>query len=168
MRSRRRSKDEDPLPPGGARLAALRLLGRRDYSATEVTTRLIDRGHDAEEVASVVRDLEADRTIDDRRVAASHVRTASVIKHRGRLRIRRELEARGIDRALVGEALEALPVEDDTAAIRQFLTRRRVPARPDPATRRRLFQQLLRRGFDAGSIARALGGRDEDDEEQSQ
>jgi SOS response regulatory protein OraA/RecX len=92
------------------------------------------------------------------------VRTASQIKQRGRLRIRRELEERGIDKATVGDALAALPADDDTAAIRRFLTRRRAPARPDPATRRRLFQQLLRRGFDAGAIARVLGRADRDEE----
>ena len=42
----------------------------------------------------------ADGTLDDRRAGAAHVRTASRVKGRGRLRIRRELEARGIDRTL--------------------------------------------------------------------
>jgi regulatory protein len=162
---RRRSTDQEAPPAGGARLAALRLLGRRDFSAAEVTTRLLDRGHPADEVHAVVRDLVADRTLDDRRVAASHVRTASLVKHRGRLRIRRELEARGIDKVLIGEALAELPADDDAAAIRVFLARRRAPARPDPAMRRRLFQQLLRRGFDSVAIARALGRGDRDDEE---
>src|SRR5262245_12986384 len=108
--------------------------------------------------------LRADRTLDDRRVAEAHVRAASRVKRRGRLRIERELTARGIDRTTAHEALAALSPDDDLAAIRQVLARKRVPAKLDQAARRRIFQHLMRRGFSADAITKVLGQRPEHDE----
>ncbi len=113
----------------------------------------------------VVRALSDDRTIDDRRAAAGHLRTAAAIKHRGRLRIARELEARGIDRSVVAEVVGQIQPDDEARMIAQWLHRKAPPGKLPPADRRRLFQQLLRRGFAADAIARALRtwGGDEDD-----
>jgi regulatory protein len=143
-------------PSGPPRLAALRLLGRRDYSAAELTTRLVDRGYGADDVRAAIDALTADGTIDDRRTAFAHVRTAARVKGRGTHRIRRELEARGIAAPIIREALEQLSPDDDLAAIRRLLERRRVPHPMPPDQRRRLFAQLIRRGFSASLVARAL------------
>jgi SOS response regulatory protein OraA/RecX len=75
------------------------------------------------------------------------------------VRISRELEQRGIDRDIIREALAALPIADETAAIRRFLDRKHLPARLNPAEHRRVFGQLVRRGFSADLIAKALRGR---------
>ena len=92
------------------------------------------------------------------------MRVASGVKGRGRLRIARELEQRGVDRAIVRDVLATLPVEDETASIRKMLERKRLPARLSAAEHRRVFGQLLRRGFSADLIAKALRGRGSDEE----
>ncbi|MCC7044813.1 MAG: regulatory protein RecX [Acidobacteria bacterium] len=143
-------------PPGTPRLAALRLLGRRDYSSTELITKLVDRGYAADDVRTTVEALMADGTVDDRRTAFTHVRTAARVKGRGTHRIRRELEARGIGAPIIREALEQLSPDDDLAAIRRLLARRRLPHPIPPDQRRRLFAQLIRRGFASALVARAL------------
>jgi regulatory protein len=161
---RRRDPDVASPPPNSIRVVALRLLGRRDYTAAELTEKLSKRGYEEDAIGALMSQLRSSGTLDDRRVAEAHVRAASRIKRRGRLRIERELVARGVSRAVVHEALAALAPEDDLVAIRQILVRKRVPARLDQAGRRRLFQHLMRRGFSAGAISKVLGGRDEDDE----
>src|SRR6476660_4292391 len=123
---RRRDREEASLPTVDIRVAALRLLGRRDYTSAELTERLSKRGYDDDAIAGVTSRLRADGTLDDRRVADAHVRSASRIKRRGRLRIERELVARGVSRAVAHEAVAALAPEDDLAAIRQILSRKRV------------------------------------------
>jgi regulatory protein len=138
------------------RTAALRMLSRRDHTAAELRRKLADADHDPEDINRVIDALRAAGAIDDRRVAEAYVRTASRVKGRGRLRIVQELQARGVDRALAEETAAAIPEDDETAAIERILSRKRVPARLDAGTRRRLFQQLLRRGFPAHLIARAL------------
>ncbi len=143
-------------PTGALRLAALRLLGRRDYTTTELTARLLDRGYLLEDVGTIVARLAADGSLDDRRVARAHVRTASRVKGRGRLRIQAELRARGIDAEVAREALADLSPDDDLQAIERFLARRCVDGPALAADRNRLFRQLLRRGFPAETIAKAL------------
>lgn len=154
--TRGRSPGDPGPPPGSARLAALRLLARRDYSAAEVATRLSARGYDRQDIEAAIETLQADGSIDDTRSARSHVHTAASVKRRGSVRIRRELEARGFGADAVRAALAALTRDDDLVAIRRHLARRPLPS-PLPAdARRRLFQQLLRRGFPADLVARAL------------
>ena len=74
-----------------------------------------------------------ERLVDDRRVAAAHVRTASRIKGRGRLRIHRELEARGIEQAVVREVLAELSPKTSVDAIRALLARKTRRRAPDAA-----------------------------------
>ena len=136
---------------------ALRLLGRRDYTSAELQEKLVARGAAPEEVASLMAALRGQGLVDDRRVAAAHVRSASRVKLRGRARIARELAARGLDRDVIDEALAALPREAEAGTIADVLVRKRVPAKLSPAERRRLFQHLLRRGFSADAISKALG-----------
>jgi regulatory protein len=143
-------------PAGALRLAALRLLGRRDYTIAELTTRLLGRGYVPEEVAATVARLTTDGSIDDRRVARVHVRVASQAKGRGRLRIEAELRARGIDSEIIREALADLSADDDRQAIERFLARRQAHAPIASIDRERLFRQLLRRGFPADAIAAVL------------
>jgi regulatory protein len=163
MAVRRRGRggdDEVPAAPEvGIHTAALRLLGRRDYTEHELAAKLTDRGYPRDDVDAELVSLRDSRALDDRRVGAAHVRTAARIKRRGRLRIARELEARGLDRGLIQELLTELPAEDDAAAIGRILEQRRVPAVLDPAARQRVFNHLLRRGFPAEAISRALRGR---------
>ena len=160
----RRADSTTPTAAGSARLTALRLLGRREYSTAELTRKLTERGHDADDVERTVTALAQERIVDDRRVAEAHVRTASRIKGRGAVRIRRELEARGISATLVQEVTADLSAGDQLAAIARIVTRKTGGTRPDAPTRRRLFQQLLRRGFPVDLIAKALRYRPEDEE----
>lgn len=146
------------------RLAALRLLNRRDYSVAEIRTRLLDKEHPPDLVASVIDQLVEERLLDDQRVAVAHVRQASLLKGRGRLRIARELEARGLSRSLVQDALSGLAPEAEVDSIRRFLSRKRLPPRLTPADHRKVFQQLLRRGFSADVIATVIRDRGSDDD----
>jgi len=137
--------------------AALGLLSRRDYTTSELRKKLLDREYEAEAIDVLIQDLTASRLLDDRRVAASHVRTATAIKGRGKLRVARELAARGLSKDIVSQALAAIEKPDEAAAIRKILARKKWPPDPSLADRRRMFQHLLRRGFPADAIGKALG-----------
>ncbi len=143
------------------RVAALRMLTRRDYTAFELREKLLAREHAPDDITAALDSLIADGFLDERRVATSYVRVASSVKGRGRLRIARELEARGISKAIIREALDALPAEDEAESVRRFLERKRLPRHLPAADHRRLFAQLLRRGFSADVIARVIRDRRE-------
>lgn len=147
-------------PTSSVRGAALTLLGRRDYTAAELRTRLIEKGHDPGEVAEQIELLTADGTIDDQRVAAVHIRVASQVKGRGRMRIRQELQVRGVAKSIIEALISEMPAEDEASAIQKFLSRKRVPEHLDTAARNRVFQQLMRKGFTSDAISKALRHRD--------
>jgi regulatory protein len=125
-------------------------------SRAELTARLIDRGFLPDEVEAAVERLAESKSLDDRRAASAYVRTASRLKGRGRLRIQRELDARGFSRDVVREALAEIPPDGDLDAIRRFVDRKQRTLDGTPAGRRRLFNQLLRRGFSAAMISKVL------------
>ena len=145
-----------PLTPARARVVAITLLSRREYTAHEVETKLVERGCSSGDAATAIAALVAEGLVDDRRAAAAHVRTAARIKGRGRHRIERELAARGIAKDVVRDLLRDLTPQAEVETIRRILVRKRIPPRPDPTTRRRLFQHLLRRGFSSEAVAKAL------------
>lgn len=159
MPASRRPAGASGASAGPARAAALRLLGRREYTRAELVRKLSERGYAPADVESTLQRLAGEGLLDDRRVAAAHVRVASRVKGRGRLRIARELDARGIDADIVRETLAALPEEEDAEALARILSRRNVPPRLSMAERRKVFQQMLRRGFPSDAIARALRAR---------
>jgi regulatory protein len=136
------------------------MLSRRDYTAAELRERLLDREYAADEVDPVLADLRSRGIVDDRRVAAAHVRTATAIKQRGRTRIARELAARGLPRDVVDEALLQVADAGERESIRRILARKRFPTRPTQAERQRMYRHLLARGFPSATISRALGRRD--------
>jgi len=147
-----------PLTPARARVIAITLLSRREYTAHEVEKKLLERGCSSDDTATVIAALVAERLVDDRRAAAAHVRMAARIKGRGRHRIERELSARGVAKDLVRELLREITPDAELSAIRRLLVRQRIPPHADPATRRRLFQRLVRRGFSSDAVAKALRG----------
>jgi SOS response regulatory protein OraA/RecX len=167
MRARRRDPAAPAPSPAAARGLALTLVSRREYTAHEVLTKLLLRGCTPEVADATVASLVADGAINDRRAGAAHIRTASAIKGRGRYRIERELVARGLAKDLVRDLLRDVTAESETAAIRRFVAAKRLPSRPDPASRRRVFQQLLRRGFSADAIGKVLRRDDSHDTDET-
>ena len=159
-----RRRDPAPAPPPrSVRSAALALLGRRDYTAAELHQKLHDKGYDADAIDRALEDVRARGVIDDRRVAAAHVRTAANVKRRGRVRIARELTARGLDRDAVHEAMQELDPADEAAAIRKILLVKRWPSKPSLKERQKMFRHLMSRGFTSDAISRALGRSSDDD-----
>jgi len=159
---RRRPPSGTP-PTESARTAAIRLLSRRDYTVAELVRKLTDRGHARDDIDAALAHLQANGSVDDRRVGAAHVRAASAGKGRGIHRITRELEARGIGRELARELLADLSQDDELESVRRVLARLRVQLPLPAEERRRVFARLLRRGFGADAIRRALKAGDDDE-----
>ncbi len=133
------------------------LLSRRAWTRAELTARLHRRGAPAETAAEVVTDLTARGYLDDARFARQWVE-ARAARGYGPARLTAELRARGVAASLVAAALASLDpgVEIERA---RAAARRRLPAlragRADRAASR-LRDHLLRRGFDAGVVARVV------------
>ena len=148
------------MPERTAYVDALQLLGRRELSVRQLRERLRDRDHSPEDVERAVALLLENRALDDARVAAAYVRTALAVKGRGRLRIRRELHAMGIESDVAAAALaDAFGDVDERALIKKALDKKlRGKKLTTTADRARVFQYLLRQGFSPATVTAVLRG----------
>jgi regulatory protein len=139
---------------------ALDALARRARSIAEIRRKLLAKGFDVSEVEEVEARLRRLGLVDDRSVAYNHASRRAEEGRRGRRRVRRELLARGLDPAIVEEALDdAFPENDEEMRLRAALDRRtrgRAGAL-DGSGRERVIRGLVRDGFPVGLVLRVLG-----------
>lgn len=145
--------------------AAAALLASRPWSIHDLRHRLTTLGYQATLVDTVIKRLTDLGYLDDQRYAAAWVASRDRSRPRGAVALRRELQRRGIEPALVEAALaertsasdhpddgrEADGTPPDVTAARQLLERRRaaLDREPDPRRRRqRAYALLARNGFD--------------------
>ena len=145
--------------PDGAYTDALKMLARRGLSETQVRHRLARRGYDHAEIDTGVLRLLHEGAIDDRRTAVAYARTETRLKHRGRTRVLRQVEALGISREIAREAVGEVFADLDEALLLERALERRLPSGEpldDTASFRRLYRQLVTQGFDAEQVAAVL------------
>ena len=137
---------------------ALKLLARRELSAAGVRSRLLDREHTPEDTDAAIARLLENGALDDRRVARAYACTASKIKGRGHLRVTRELQAMGIAREVVAEAIaEVFGDLDEPLLIDKAIQKRlRGKVVKTVQERARLYRFLMRQGFAPAAISAAL------------
>jgi len=150
-------------PKRPAKDRALGLLAVRWRSRRELEQRLLGAGFEPGEVSEALAALEDAGLIDDERFARELARSRRTRLDADRT-VRSALVKAGIAQELVEEAVAEGGDEEDRA---RELARRRAPrlAKLEPATaRRRLYGQLVRRGYGsalaASATQEALGAAD--------
>jgi regulatory protein len=140
----------------------LKLLARRELSELQVRQRLAEKGHDPEQIDHAVTRLRDEHAIDDARVAGGIARTEASTKHRGRLRVRLQIERAGISKATARRAVdEVFDVLDDDAQLEASLVKR-LHGRDSIGGDRefqRLYRYLVGQGFDSERVTTALNAR---------
>jgi len=142
-----------------AYLDALHLLARRELSVDACRQRLLDKDHPAEDVDAAIAHLLETGGLDDARVARAYARTAVNIKGRGRLRVQRELNDKGIPRDVAAAALAEVFGDADERAMVARAIQKRLRGRTtvkDRAESARLYQYLMRQGFTPAAVMAAL------------
>ena len=145
-----------------AYVTALGLLARRELAEAQLRTRLAKRKFTDDEIDAAMTRLRRERALDDRRTALACARTQVRIKHRGRARVVRHIEALGINRDIAREAVAEVFAElDENALLEQALDRRlrHGLSLSDPAVFRRVHRYLLGQGFDPGRVTELLRRR---------
>ncbi|MGV9824721.1 MULTISPECIES: regulatory protein RecX [unclassified Gordonia (in: high G+C Gram-positive bacteria)] len=153
------SSAADPGEPSGPSAwdAALRLLGVRARSRSEMAQRLTRRGFDEDTVADVMARLDKAELLDDEDFATEWVRSRHTYSGRGRVALRHELAEKGIDPAVAERALDDVDPDAERAAAAALVARKltvRVVDELASADRvlrdkqfRRLVGMLVRRGY---------------------
>lgn len=141
---------------------ALRLLSTREHSRLELERKLARFEQAPGELTQALDELQAKGFISEQRVMESvlHRRAAKL----GATRIRQELQDKGLDRALVEQALAGLK-DSELARAREVWRRKYDVAPASPAERARQQRFLLTRGFSAEVVRRVLVGAGAQDDE---
>jgi regulatory protein len=179
--------DRNRRPPGGPResfadkrarhakiddpeivlAAALRFLEVRQRSVAEVRRRLAQTGYRSELVDGAIDRLLGLGILDDAAFAQTWVESRDRARPRGERALRRELQVKGIDRAIVDGSMEARRpgpggADDPDLAAAEALMHRHASALAriaDPRKRRqRAYALLARHGFDS-DIATTIAAR---------
>jgi regulatory protein len=139
---------------------ALRLLSQREHSRKELERKLAAHEETPGELHQALDELQAKGFISDERTAESvlHRRAARL----GMGRLKQELQAKGLDAALVTEALQRLKGTELERA--REVWRRKFDALPhDAATCAKQSRFLAARGFGGEVIRRVLAGGFDDE-----
>ena len=133
------------------------MLARHELSTAQVRQRLERKGFGPDEVAGALRRLQRAGALDDERTAQALARRSAHVRLQGRLRALREIEGRGISRDLARRAVDAVYGElDEQDLLERVLVRRLQGPLDSRAAMRRLYQQLIRQGFDAAAALSAV------------
>ena len=132
------------------------LVGRRDYSAHELSSRLLEDGYSHAVVESIVGRAREVDIVDDARFGAAFARS-KVLSGWGRMKIERELRRRGVDPLDVPGWPEEFATEDEERERALSLaSRRRLSGKNDY---QKIARFLCARGFSPGlatSVAREV------------
>ena len=155
---------------GKALALAYRYINSRERTVAEVRSRLERAELPEAEITASIEELVGFGYVDDARYARVFAEDKRTLEAWGNERIERALSERGVDRAVIEEALAEAVSADGMSARAQELERaiellaRRFPmGGAEPRDRERAFGVLARKGYDselAGDAVRAWGRAD--------
>jgi regulatory protein len=151
--------DQDAQTLQRAKQQAYRLLTYRSQTSSELRDRLQQRGYTTTIIAEVLRQLESDGYVNDRRVALDWARYRLQTKPQGRRRMAWELQRRGVPSELLEEVLGEVYGEFDEVMLAEQAARKRLRsgALPrSPRERQRFARNLMSLGFEADTVATVL------------
>jgi regulatory protein len=136
---------------------ALRLLSQREHSRAELERKLGPFEEEPGTLALALDELQAKGFISEQRVLESviHRRAGKL----GAARIRQELQAKGLERQLVEQAVAELK-DSELARAREVWRKKFATPADSPAERARQMRFLTARGFSAEVVHRVVAGGD--------
>lgn len=142
-----------------AYLGALRYLGIRPRTQSQLHAYLLEKGFLPEVADEVCERCRKEGYIDDKAFARQWVDERLRLKPRSPYMLRIELQQRGVDKGIVDEAVRAVSREDELTAARALIEKkvRRLTGAPDAAEERKLLSMLLRKGFSHGVVQQIRG-----------
>jgi len=134
---------------------AVRLLARREHSAYELGQKLLLREFEADDIAQVIAELKQGGWLSDERFAAAYIRMRR-LKGFGPVRIRRELQTRGVDETLVDTLLDGHSETWQQALQQQYEKKCRHKRLVDFADKAKCIRFLQYRGFALDAIRKVM------------
>jgi regulatory protein len=148
------------LDAEGLYALAVRALARRGHSEAELRRKLAARAAAAGAIEAAMARLRDHGYLDDARLAESYARFQKEVRHHGRLRVTRELRARGVAAATAEAAVRrqfpAAGAAGEDALVRAYVRSKRLQRPEDARAAARLYRKLLTAGFSPAACGRCL------------
>jgi regulatory protein len=153
----------DRKEPSSLRARALRHLARREYTRHELTLKLAPHAESEAEIAEILDDFTQRGWMSEQRAAEQMVHARR--SRYGIARIRRDLQAKGVDAEVVSTTVAAL--KDGELEAARAVWRRKFKALPaGPAERAKQARFLLGRGFSTEVITKLLRSLAQDEADE--
>ena len=155
MDETREAKKKECLKKCGA------LLARRDYTCARLREKLLSGGYEEEIADWALEKLKEAHYLDDERYARNFIQAHW--EDRSKLRIRTDLEERGVPSDILSEVLreesEERGEEAEIRQIRKLMEKRRFdPENAEWEEKRKMQAYLYRKGYKSSSVRAAMKG----------
>jgi regulatory protein len=157
-RASRTAKPQPAGPSGTAYEAALRFLGHRQRSVSEIHRHLRGKKFDDEAIAAAIDKLRAQRYVDDEAFARYWLEQRERFRPRGDRGIRMELAQKGVSRDVIDVVLGERAPDAEIEQAKKALTRMmsRWAALTPLERKRKIHTFLAARGFGYGTIEEVI------------
>ena len=155
MDETREAKKKECLKKCGA------LLARRDYTCARLREKLLSGGYEEEIADWALEKLKEAHYLDDERYARNFIQAHW--EDRSKLRLRTDLEERGVPSDILSEVLreesEERGEEAEIRQIRKLMEKRRFdPENAEWEEKRKMQAYLYRKGYTSSSVRAAMKG----------
>jgi regulatory protein len=151
-----------------AYIKAIRVIGRRPHSSSELKRKLKESGYEPSIIDRVIEKLASQNYLNDEEFAKMWTDSRIISQKKGRNLVRQELQQKGIDKEFVKHAMENINPEDEIAgAMKIAQTKWKQTSGETFDKKRKTAAFLMRRGFTGAVVTKVLGqlssgSRDED------
>ena len=166
-KARKLAKPAEEGPTGTAYESAVRYLGHRPRSVSEIHRHLRTKKFDDEAIAAAIDKLRAQRYVDDDAFARYWLEQRERFRPRGDRGIRMELAQKGVSRDVIDVVLGERAPDADIEQAKKALTRMmsRWAALTPMERKRKIHTFLAARGFGYGTIEEVIRASVEDVDE---
>ncbi|MEC0265193.1 regulatory protein RecX [Paenibacillus anseongense] len=141
-----------------AYMKALRAIGRRPHSSSELKRKLKESGYEPPIIEWVIEKLAAQNYLNDEEFAKMWTDSRIISQKKGRNLVRQELQQKGIDKELVKHAMENINQEDEIAgAMKLAQTKWKQTSGELFDKKRKTAAFLMRRGYTGAVVTKVLG-----------
>ncbi|MCY9659108.1 RecX family transcriptional regulator [Paenibacillus chondroitinus] len=141
-----------------AYMKALRAIGRRPHSSSELKRKLKESGYEPPIIEWVIEKLASQNYLNDEEFAKMWTDSRIISQKKGRNLVRQELQQKGIDKELVKHAMENINQEDEIAgAMKLAQTKWKQTSGEVFDKKRKTAAFLMRRGYTGAVVTKVLG-----------
>lgn len=138
-----------------AKLRAMHLLEKRDYTQADLCRKLRENGYAEDVIREAITYVKSYHYVDDARYASVYIRARQNSKSRNQMRM--ELLQKGVDDELIRQALEDECGDSELELIERLLEKKHYdPDMADQKEKQKVYQFLARKGFSGSDIRRAM------------